>query len=598
MMEGGELVYGSDQEYDNIATSSEPVQGLATSVYKEFEKMIANYDQDVVRDLMPLVVTMLETLDQTITERNESAVEIELLEEDKKQLKSQFERERQQKRLAEQRLIENEDVAEALSRDLKQLNEKFEVTSRQLEMKCKSQADQIERLLDREMELKKEYTELHQRHSEMIRSYVEHIEKTKTLQQHLTPDSISYSPIPKKHLPDSFATISPLSPETPSSRQLDSTPVQENSEPIEAARTRRLEWQEGIDPFHPNIKQEIIETINKEDALSKEEKLENLPIVKEDLNSDRTSLESNSSGLDSGNLLSHEFQQSVLKMGLNVDASTPLHGEGDASSLTRHQQSLGKIGIENEAFEHGVTANHESLYIEMCDKDLGDVDDGADILGMGKELENLMLENTKLMATKNALDIVKDDLIHQVDQLTNQLTMIQEDLERAHQSKEILSRQVSELQTEVKRLEKINKEAGNSPSGQTPVTPIGEDDLTSAQRKRFTRVEMSRVLMERNQYKERLMELQEAVRWTEMLRASRDHPAEWMPPPSKEKSGSSISRFFSRLFGPSTSTTSSANVSPSRQRMKKSSSSSVAEDAKMRHSLSDSFTTAQSNMGK
>lgn len=42
-----------------------------------------------------------------------------------------------------------------------------------------------------------------------------------------------------------------------------------------------------------------------------------------------------------------------------------------------------------------------------------------------------------------------------------------------------------------------------------------------AQRKRFTRVEMARVLMERNQYKERLMELQEAVRWTEMIRASR-----------------------------------------------------------------------------
>ena len=45
-----------------------------------------------------------------------------------------------------------------------------------------------------------------------------------------------------------------------------------------------------------------------------------------------------------------------------------------------------------------------------------------------------------------------------------------------------------------------------------------------AQRKRFTRVEMARVLMERNQYKERFMELQEAVRWTEMIRASRAEP--------------------------------------------------------------------------
>lgn len=35
---------------------------------------------------------------------------------------------------------------------------------------------------------------------------------------------------------------------------------------------------------------------------------------------------------------------------------------------------------------------------------------------------------------------------------------------------------------------------------------------------------MARVLMERNQYKERLMELQEAVRWTEMIRASKETP--------------------------------------------------------------------------
>lgn len=45
-----------------------------------------------------------------------------------------------------------------------------------------------------------------------------------------------------------------------------------------------------------------------------------------------------------------------------------------------------------------------------------------------------------------------------------------------------------------------------------------QDDVSLTQRRRFTRMEMARVLMERNQYKERLMELQEAVRWTEMIR--------------------------------------------------------------------------------
>lgn len=51
-----------------------------------------------------------------------------------------------------------------------------------------------------------------------------------------------------------------------------------------------------------------------------------------------------------------------------------------------------------------------------------------------------------------------------------------------------------------------------------------------SQRKRFTRAEMARVLMERNQYKERLIDLQEAVRWTEMMRASKADPA--INPPS------------------------------------------------------------------
>ena len=40
------------------------------------------------------------------------------------------------------------------------------------------------------------------------------------------------------------------------------------------------------------------------------------------------------------------------------------------------------------------------------------------ILGMGKEVENLITENNELLATKNALNIVKDDLIAKVDELT------------------------------------------------------------------------------------------------------------------------------------------------------------------------------------
>lgn len=37
---------------------------------------------------------------------------------------------------------------------------------------------------------------------------------------------------------------------------------------------------------------------------------------------------------------------------------------------------------------------------------------------MGKEVENLIKENTELLETKNALNIVKNDLIARVDELS------------------------------------------------------------------------------------------------------------------------------------------------------------------------------------
>ena len=79
-----------------------------------------------------------------------------------------------------------------------------------------------------------------------------------------------------------------------------------------------------------------------------------------------------------------------------------------------------------------------------------------------------------------------------------------------------LQARVTELEEELKKTKEEKEEEAKKEKAE------GEgEDVPMAQRKRFTRVEMARVLMERNQYKERFMELQEAVRWTEMIRASK-----------------------------------------------------------------------------
>eukprot|EP00066_Takifugu_rubripes_P029216 XP_011618482.1 PREDICTED: C-Jun-amino-terminal kinase-interacting protein 4-like [Takifugu rubripes] len=69
----------------------------------------------------------------------------------------------------------------------------MESHSRQLELKIKNYADQIGRLEEREVELKKEYNSLHQRHTEMIHNYMEHVERIKLQQFNETSETSTVS---------------------------------------------------------------------------------------------------------------------------------------------------------------------------------------------------------------------------------------------------------------------------------------------------------------------------------------------------------------------------------------------------------------------
>ena len=94
-----ETVYGTNEEGHIM---SEKVSNLANTVYQEFERMIKKYDEDVVKELMPLIVGILENLDIAYAEKGEIEVEIELLREDNEQLLTQYEREKQLRKAAEQ----------------------------------------------------------------------------------------------------------------------------------------------------------------------------------------------------------------------------------------------------------------------------------------------------------------------------------------------------------------------------------------------------------------------------------------------------------------------------------------------------------------
>ncbi|XP_026181323.1 C-Jun-amino-terminal kinase-interacting protein 3 isoform X5 [Mastacembelus armatus] len=567
-----EVVYQDD--YGSGSVMSERVSGLANSIYREFERLIRSYDEEVVKELMPLVVNVLENLDAVLTENQEHEVELELLKEDNEQLLTQYEREKQLRKQAEEKFIEFEDALEAEKKDLQMQVEFLELQGKQLELKTKNYSDQITRLEERESDMKKEFNALHQRHTEMIQMYVEHIERSKMQQAGSNSQSEGHGcgRTSKAERPPSLSLypsgegmvrgglggarmmpgkdiwqVSELGHSTFSSAY-----QEDGSESDSVAATPSSTGSKSNTPTS-SVPSATVTPIN-EDCLPHS----NFDVIRSGncrKNAKRLSrnmevqVSQETRNVSIGMGSSDEWSEFPEIIDSPSDLEMRVYGGGNSPSQ----------GIVNEAF--GI--NTDSLYHEIKDAKsdiIGDVDAGAELLGefsvrddffgMGKEVENLLTENKQLLETKNALNIVKNDLIAKVDELSGEHEVLREELEAVRQSKNKVDAKVKELEEELKRLraEALGASRDSKDEGGDDFSsPMQDGDMTMTHRRRFTRVEMARVLMERNQYKERLMELQEAVRWTEMIRASRESP------PIQEKKKSTIWQFFARLFSSSSS---------------------------------------------
>ncbi|XP_042253121.1 C-Jun-amino-terminal kinase-interacting protein 4 isoform X1 [Thunnus maccoyii] len=628
------------------AMMSERVSGLASSIYREFERLIEKYDEDVVKELMPLVVAVLENLDSVFAVNQEHEVELELLKEDNEQLVTQYEREKALRRNAEERYIVFEDSQEGEKKDLQGRLVVLESHTRQLELKAKNYADHISRLEEREAELKKEYNSLHQRHNEMIHSYMEHLERTK--HQHtqsvtepsdtgpatstrtrkerpismgifqlpgtdgMTPD-VQREPVDTPSEPWRFNNLShprsntslkdelansnrrgsksgtpsnqgsvsksgaPASSQGGASKSNTPMSSQDGASKSNTPTSAHSGSSQSATPLPPHDGASAgMSTVSSLgggsasaaplSAAASDVAMESVDTpLQDEEGSDglNKNLNRNSGKPESSKNISavQEGQQGQLRQEGQDSATTPVKADDGTDNLEKSEvqaiiestpeldmdldgcratSTPAKGGIENLAFDR----NTESLFEELSSAGndlIGDVDEGADLLGMGREVEHLIQENSQLLETKNALNVVKNDLIAQLDELSCEKEVLRGELDAVTQAKNKLEEKNKELEEELKKI-RAELEDGKQ---KTKIENEDDSDVPTAQRKRFTRVEMARVLMERNQYKERLMELQEAVRWTEMIRASKENPA--LP----EKKKSSLWQFFSRLFSSS-----------------------------------------------
>nr|XP_034303577.1 C-Jun-amino-terminal kinase-interacting protein 4 isoform X23 [Crassostrea gigas] len=567
-----ETVYGTSEEGHVM---SEKVSSLATNIYKEFERMIKKYDEDVVKELMPLIVALLEGLDQSLSDKQEADVELELLRDDNEQLLTQYEREKQLRKGTEQKYLEMEDAVEGEKKSMQDKLESLESVVRMLELKVKNSADHVSRMEEKEVDLKKEYTKLHERYTELFRTHMDYMERTKIV---MGSDRMEVSNSPRSNLRTVGVQTQIL--RNDSERSDTEGVVYRQTEPVLGGGFHLPSLRPVSIAYGQNISARSGSTppsfSSFDDMMS--------PRSVADSN---VSLQSELGELDSPQSAKGKQKETKTCDQGQVTDSINVREFATATSLDHTLAKIVATTPELQEMEESMSSvksnrsrgpkrNNESIFDELQSQDtdiIGDVDFGItgrevnpgdyassdsenedenerrstvsdNFFGMGKELENLILENTELLETKNALNIVKDDLIAKVDELSGEVEILKEEINNLQGVKTKLNTRIKELEDELKKTkEELEKKNTATKEGEE------EDDVPMAQRKRFTRVEMARVLMERNQYKERLMELQEAVRWTEMIRASREHP-EASNNPQKQKKGS-IWNFFSNLFSSS-----------------------------------------------
>ncbi|ESO00455.1 hypothetical protein HELRODRAFT_83101, partial [Helobdella robusta] len=168
----------------NLHAMNEKVQNLASNVYKEFEIIISRYGSDTVNSLMPVVINILENLDQSLKEKQKLDIDFELSKVEIEHLKNQCDKEKALRRTADLKFLEMEDLVEETKKQFNQFKSASEFFNKRSEMKVKNLQEHINRLEDKENKSKEDYSKLYVKYSDLFKSHADFIQKTSMKNYH------------------------------------------------------------------------------------------------------------------------------------------------------------------------------------------------------------------------------------------------------------------------------------------------------------------------------------------------------------------------------------------------------------------------------
>ncbi|XP_062847539.1 C-Jun-amino-terminal kinase-interacting protein 4 [Trichomycterus rosablanca] len=489
-MECGEtfLSAAGDLELDPDIVSEE-----AGKLYSELQSVVETHGADVVESLLPILVWVLEGLASCRAQLREREQTSEKEKRERVELLERYERERTQRRESQERFLELDDQFEQERRAMRAREKERERRERELEKKAREQADQLVALEEQKASVAKELNTLKHAHSKLVLNYRDLLERKKEFEREGSPlrnhiRSKSIEP------PEESAVIQTgPAPEVVSGHSSSETP---------AALDRR--------------------------AITEESKSDSFI----------------------HDIISSTPELAQLQ-GL-VDASTPVRAESGALNCSLEDEmkpgqrtDAGQEGDEKNEEEKNDEENLDSLEWEMRNTDsvfselselsqeyIESVDQGVSVRGSSVQYEEILSQYEELKSTHELVDAARKALISRVEELTNERSALNLELTSCQETINRLEGKNKEVEEEVKRLRQ-ELEASQAEDS---------DSSLSGSTRSFSRSEMARVVMEKNQYKERLIELQESVRRSQALGVTKNEKI-------SEDNRSSVWKRFNRFLG-------------------------------------------------
>ncbi|XP_055019994.1 C-Jun-amino-terminal kinase-interacting protein 4 isoform X2 [Boleophthalmus pectinirostris] len=513
MMEYNERVLcGSGEvELDPNIVSEE-----AGKLYAELQTVIELHGESVVESLVPIFVWVLEGLANCKSQLRDREEEANREKAEKEDLLERYQTEKTLRKESQERYLELDDQMEQERRAMRMREKERERREKQLESKAREQADQLVALEEQKTHLSRELSTLRHSHTKLTCTYREMLDRRKEserespLRNHVHPKN------PEKTF------FNPLS-ESNHNDKLVRRPHSNSGPPM----LEQVKPKEEQSPAKSTVKPDANQDQFINDIITSTPELAHLQGGGRSRISIPVSLEE-----QPGDTFETSMEDEIRKEQENEEESDPKEQQ-ESSRETKEEDEEEEEESEDEELEFELR-NTDSVFSELSELSrdyLESVDQGASVRGGADQFEEILSKYEELKVTHELVDAARKSLISRVVELTDDRSTLQLELSSLQETVARLDNRLKEKEEEIKRL-KVDLEAFQSSDS---------DASVPASVRHFSRSEMARVVMEKNQYKQRLVELQDTMR-SQAVRASREERL------TGDKS-SSVWKKFNRLLG-------------------------------------------------